>query len=44
MKFILSTALLAAAFLASSVEARWQPTPKDGQTWDYLLGAHDDVM
>ncbi|ORX46839.1 hypothetical protein BCR36DRAFT_405462 [Piromyces finnis] len=43
MKFNLSiTALVASVLLATNVEARWQPTP--GLTWDYLLGAKDDVV
>jgi len=42
MKYNLPIAILASAFLASNVEARWQPQP--GITWDYLLGASDSVV
>jgi len=42
MKFTLPITLLASAFLASNVEARWSVTP--GYSWDYLLGASSSVV
>jgi len=44
MKFTLPITLLASAFLATNVEARWQPHASDHLTWDYLLGASDSVI